>query len=145
MFVHKADCCSSFRNPGFRLCFLVLLAYVYCVCIGGLISSRIYCLYGRISIWTDVVESFHLLVTSASCTDNNFHGIDFWKNFDFALLVLGIDVSAQVSQGSFSPWFCICDLWLCICDGSWDTATVSFLHLLSLRFLRFGNFLWRLA
>ena len=36
-------------------------------------------------------------------TDNYFHRLDFWKLFEFALTVLGIDVSAPDSRGSFSP------------------------------------------
>ena len=36
-------------------------------------------------------------------TNNYFHKFDFWSIFDFALTVLGIDVSAADSQGSFSP------------------------------------------
>ena len=39
----------------------------------------------------------------AGYTDNYFHKFDFRNIFDFALTVLGIDVSAVDSQGSFSP------------------------------------------
>ena len=63
----------------------------------------------------------HLLLICALApqmrTDNNFDRIDFCNNFDFTLLVLGIDVSAADSGGSFSLSFHFSGLCTRFVDG----------------------------
>ena len=49
------------------------------------------------------VNDHHVLQSSSLFTINYFHGLDFWNLFEFALTVLGIDVSAADSRGSFPP------------------------------------------